>query len=221
MKFKHKLTSVFLAMLMLLYALPLTSLASEDPVVEPDQELSDIVLGSDNEIAEAVVVGEVISERTERTKTFRFSDGSYVAADYGRPVHYLEDDVWVDFDNTLVDSPVVLSDSDDFAGYITSAGDVRIKLANNSNSSNLVKIQGDEYKVSMHLVGADKSKAVELYAPLPENEAPSMELTKFSSGAIYKDILPSVDLEYIISGNSVKENIIVKEKGLTIHLHSS
>lgn len=61
MKFKHKLTSVFLAMLMLLYALPLTSLASEDPVVEPDQELSDIVLGSDNEIAEAVVVGEVIS----------------------------------------------------------------------------------------------------------------------------------------------------------------
>lgn len=62
---------------------------------------------------------------------------------------------------------------------------------------------------------------VELYAPPPENEVPSMELTKFSSGAIYRDILPSVDLEYIISGNSVKENIIVKEKGLTIHLHSS
>ena len=212
MNLKHKLTSVFLAMLMLLYALPLTSLASDEPVAEPDQELSDIVLGSDNADVEAVVVGEVISERTERTKTFRLSDGSYIAADYGRPVHFFEDDVWVDFDNTLVDSPVVLSDSDDFAGYITSAGDVRIKLANNSNSSNLVKIQGDEYKVSMHLVGADKSIAVELYAPLPENEVPSMELTKFSSGAIYKDILPSVDLEYIISGNSVKENIIVKEK---------
>ena len=144
MNLKHKLTSVFLAMLMLLYALPLTSLASDEPVAEPDQELSDIVLGSDNEIAEAVVVGEVISERTERTKTFRLSDGSYIAADYGRPVHFLEDDVWVDFDNTLVDSPVVLSDSDDFAGYITSAGDVRIKLANNSNSSNLVKIKDDE-----------------------------------------------------------------------------
>ena len=60
MKFKHKLTSVFLAMLMLLYALPLTSLASEDPVVEPDQEFSDIVLDSDKTDGETIKFPDII-----------------------------------------------------------------------------------------------------------------------------------------------------------------
>ena len=36
-------------------------------------------------------------------------------------------------------------------------------------------------------------------------------LHKFSAGAIYKEILDGVDLEYIISGGSVKENIIIKD----------
>ena len=72
-----------------------------------------------------------------------------------------------------------------------------------------------DYKISLHLVGADKSKALEVYPAMEDptgNDIDSVAtLHKFSAGAIYEDILPDVDLEYIISGGSVKENIIIKD----------
>jgi len=161
------------------------------------------------------VLGEGVDSRTESSKTFRMSDGSYVAADYGKPIHYSDDNGdWQDYDNTLSYSDAV--DSEDIAGYGTLESDISIKLANNSNSGNLLKIQMNGYKISLSLPDANKSKALELYPQTTVADDDSLDsvstLTKFSSGAIYKDILDGTDLEYIISGSNVKENIIVKEK---------
>ena len=37
-------------------------------------------------------------------------------------------------------------------------------------------------------------------------------LDKINASVIYRDILPGVDLEYVVTGLNIKENIIVKEK---------
>ena len=141
------------------------------------------------------------------------SDGSYIAADYGKRIHYEDENgIWQDYDNTLAYSDVVTYDTEDFAGFINADSDISVKLANNSSSNNLLKIQKGDYKISLHLVDANKTKALELHAmpqePTGRDIDSATELTRFSSGAVYRDILPETDLEYIVSGDTVKENII-------------
>jgi RHS repeat-associated protein len=50
------------------------------------------------------VIGEVTSLRGQSEKHFRMDDGSFIAVDYGMPVHFSEDNgaTWLDIDNTLV-----------------------------------------------------------------------------------------------------------------------
>ena len=69
---------------------------SQDPAPEAPQD------------APLSVVGEVESLRTQTEKHYRLSDGSYIAVNYGMPVHYAlgdgDDAAWVDIDNTLTPS---------------------------------------------------------------------------------------------------------------------
>ena len=211
MKRTFRILATFLSIALIICALPQSVLA----------QIGDLLNDQDTETLETVaqdvyVLGEVIDSRTETSKTFRMSDGSFIAADYGQVIHYAgEDGAWTDYDNTLTFSEASARDIDDMAGYGNTGSNLRIKLANNSNSNNLVKLTMGNYKISLHLVGADKSKALEVYPAMEDPEGNDIDsvatLHKFSSGAIYEDILPDVDLEYIISGGSVKENIIIKD----------
>ena len=143
------------------------------------------------------------------------SDGSYYVAMYNSAVHYLDGDVWEEIDNTLASSSA--SDSDDIAGVATSKGKHTIKFANNSNSSKLVAIKQGNFKISFNLVGANKSKGMTVTNPEAHSEdATELErltvVKKAVSSVMYEDILDGVDLEYVVNGNNIKENIIVKEK---------
>lgn len=55
---------------------------------------------------EPVVINEMIEWRTESTKYFRNSDGSYTAAQYAYPIHYKENGEWKEIDNTLTEEIV-------------------------------------------------------------------------------------------------------------------
>jgi hypothetical protein len=47
---------------------------------------------------------EVVELREENVKQFRLEDGTYVATQYEKPVHYLdENNMWQNIDNTLTD----------------------------------------------------------------------------------------------------------------------
>lgn len=70
-------------------------------VLWEEEETSDPAAGE----AGAVVLGEVTSLRGESEKHFRMDDGSFLAVNYGVPVHYAAEEdgeaVWEDIDNTL------------------------------------------------------------------------------------------------------------------------
>lgn len=52
----------------------------------------------------AKIVSEVTEMREESVKYFLCDDGSYIAATYAAPVHYNENGVWKEIDNTLTPS---------------------------------------------------------------------------------------------------------------------
>ena len=164
MKRTFRILATFLSIALLICALPQSVLA----------QIGDLLNGQNTEASETdspdvYVLGEVIDNRTETSKTFRMSDGSFIAADYGQVIHYAgEDGAWTDYDNTLTFSEASSSDSEDMAGYGNNGSDLRIKLANNSNSNNLVKLTTGDYKISLHLVGANKSKALEVYPAMED-----------------------------------------------------
>lgn len=227
MKTTTKLLALLLSFAMLICVIPQTVLAQIGEVfVNDDTKNYDALTSSELETTsdyyptgetDVYAIGEVIEQRTETTKTFRMSDGSFVAADYGKPIHFINDlGEYSDYDNSLVFTEQLSSEDEDFAGYETKESNIHFKIANNTNSSNLLKITKDKYKISLHLIGANKSKGLEIYEPHAKPEGNNINavtvLNKFSSGAVYKEILPSTDIEYIISGSSIKENIIVKEK---------
>ena len=209
-----KLLSVFLCILMVVYLLP-TSV-----YVSAIEHISDMIKPSGN--AETSIekdvypLGEDISLRTENAKYIRMSDGSYYVATYETAVHYLDENgKWEEIDNTLVSSAA--EDDNDFSGVATSKGKLNIKFANNSSSSKLMEIKEENYKVSFHLVGANKTKAATIVNPEEHDEnATSLDrLTIVKRGiskVLYSDILDGVDLEYIVIGNKIKENIIIKDK---------
>ena len=210
-----KLLSVFICALMIAYLLPTSVYASAiNRISKPTVQEQGQSMDGD---AEPYAIGEDISLRNENTKYIRMSDGSYHVAMYETAVHYLnEDGDWDEIDNTLVSSSS--NDTGDFAGVSNLKGKWSVKFANNSSSSKLVAIKDSEYKLSFHLVNANKSKAATVIQPdLSENDESSvleriLIVKKGISRVKYSDILDGVDIEYVMVGNSIKENIIVKNK---------
>ena len=221
-RFRTKILSVLLAIVMFITFIPNSVYAVAAGLISDNATESTLENDSENSeesSKEVYAIGEDISKRTENAKYIRMSDGSYYVAMYNNAVHYQDEKgVWQDIDNTLFESSA--SDSDDVAGVATNKGKHTVKFANNSNSSKLVAIKQDKYKISFNLVDANKSKVAKVTNPTEHaDDVTELEkitvLNKMISSVKYADILEGVDLEYVVSGNDVKENIIVKEKAET------
>lgn len=212
MNYFKRILSLFLSVLMIVLVIPQSVYATIgealDSAYTQNEQLS-------NEYEVPYVIGEVEEKRTETSKTFRMSDGTYCLADYGFPVHYRDaNNEWADYDNTLTFDETV--DSDGMNGYENSLSDVGIKFAKNAKSSNLLKLTSGDYKISIGLVGSNNSKSIEVYSKHAAEEGTDINsaslLHELTSGVLYEDVFANVDLEYIVTGSNVKENIIIKDK---------
>ena len=163
----------------------------------------------------ARIIGEDESLRTEDTKHFILSNGTKIAARYEVPVHYEVDGEWKDIDNSLTLQNSV--DADDIKGFVNTASGVRFKFASNSKSAKLFRMKFDEYEVSWGLASNNVNNVSPVVAGKPsfedldENER-ATALENLSSVVRYADIFDGVDIEYVVRGNDVKENIVIKEK---------
>ena len=205
--------SLFLTVLLIFYVIPATVYAEVADAFS-DEETSEIatestVIDSDgaNALSYTPVLYEVTDLREEGVKHFHLEDGSYVAAQYAYPVHYLDDSgEWQDIDNSLTESGGMLANST-----------ARIKFAKKiTGNSTLFALHDGNTKLTMSLVGAKKGTKGEAtnYSDAESDTElqKMMNLEKLSSRVLYADILDGVDLEYIAQSLNVKENIIVKER---------
>ena len=111
MKKSTKILSLILSVLTLLsvfsvatpvFATEVTMLTSENA-----ENVNDVTVSSEEteteENEEAEIVSEIEDMRTEHTKYFRMSDGSYMAAQYAQPVHYEENGEWKEYDYSITE----------------------------------------------------------------------------------------------------------------------
>lgn len=211
-KYLKRFLSMLLSVLLITQIIPISVLAEEYA------EYTDSITET---IEEPTVVAEVKSERTEYTKHFRMSDGTYIAATYPEPVHYEVNGKWVDIDNSLsqetVDGISVYKNnkskhSVSFSESIEDKG-VTIKKSNGYEISFVPETNEKKTKVK----GKKKdTKDLESVAILNAEEKLDIKSEKMAaknktSGMKYSDVYDDTDLEYILTSSSLKENIVVNK----------
>ena len=204
---------MILSVILIFYVIPATVYAevasafSNEETAETATESAVTENSGANALDYTPVLYEVADLREEGVKHFHLEDGSYVAAQYAYPVHYLDDSgKWQDIDNSLAESGGMFANST-----------ARIKFVKKiTGNSTLFALHDGNTKLTMSLIGAKKGTVGEAtnYADAESDTElqKMMNLEKLSSRVLYADILDGVDLEYIAQSLNVKENIIVKEK---------
>ena len=202
--------SIFLAILIAIFVVPVSVYADALESIGNDETVENTVEEENTALTRlSAEVFEDTSLREENVKHFRLADGSYIAYAYGMPIHTRgEDGLWQDIDNTLTAS----GDS-----YVTP--NARVKFAKKiTGNEALFTLHDGNRKLTMSLDGAIKKTkgiAVNTETQLDESADLLQKLTtldKLTSRITYYGILSGVDLEYVVDGVNVKENIIVKEK---------
>ena len=200
-----KLLSFIMAFLILLVSLPtyaLASLVPEDTSQGVNEEQTEEASFAQGEL---VILEEDISLREENVKHFKLSNGTVKAVSYANAVHYLDrEGNWIDIDNSLT-----LNGSE-----YTANNKQKIKFANKSGSNGLLSIKDGEYKIDFTPLNTNKV-SVEIENPQENNSRKFDDVKKLNnivSKATYKGIYEGIDLEYVLVGNNIKENIIVNKK---------
>ncbi len=228
--------SFLLMLVMLMGCLPITAMAETDELIEltPNTDTSEpladelVELETDtSEVVEEEVIGkiaEVISLREENAKHFRLDNGMYKVVSYSAPVHRLDaDGTWQDIDNNLY-----LQEANGSAQYATNDG--RVQFADLfAAGEELFRLSEGEYSITMKWLeptgGALGNITADSTAQPPQitNAAARPANHTFESieeavdvdntaKIVYNNVRTGIDLEYVLMGNDVKENIIVKNR---------
>jgi len=117
MKKSTKILSLILSVLTLLSVFSVaTPVFAAEVTSESTETIDDMTISSEEteETEQAEIVSEIEDMRTEHTKYFRMSDGSYMAAQYAQPVHYEENGEWKEYDYSITEdeNEFVIENSD-------------------------------------------------------------------------------------------------------------
>ncbi len=162
----------------------------------------------DESEAEAVIVGEDETRRDEYTKHFIMSDGSRRAVRYSQAVHYRENGKWTDIDNTLEYD----NKNDE---YTNKSNSFDVKFKENFSDDDFFSIENEGYTLSWEYVdnGLNKYFVDGEVEEIPEPQDNVEKFTRKHNGNIrYNNFEKNCELEYVVTGNGVKENIILNKK---------
>ena len=197
--------ALIMSCVLTVYFLPLHGMAV---VAETSPSVATSPTETTAEATEPTILCEDISLREENVKHFLMSNHTYRAVVYSTPVHYQKDGKWVDIDNTLT-AQAAVSD-EDFSGQITADGPFKVKFANNINSSKLVRIDKDDYRISWAYQSATKRNANgNVKAKVSTNDIALDAVADTVSTITYDYVEENASLQYEVNPTGVKENIIV------------
>jgi len=232
MKKYTKITAMVLSLLIFAYCIPFNVFATDtDSSYVSETESAGSMVEESIELVENDVIGdvvEVVEMRQENVKHFRLADGTYEAIIYPQAVHRKDENgVWQDIDNDLK-----LQSLEGTQKYATR--DHRVRFSKNFEFNNqLFSLNENGYAISMTLVGTDNSLSSSSSSlrpgesPIPSNSPSVVNPEKDrsdtnsygsleeavsidnKSSIIYSGVKANTDIEYVLQGNDIKENIIV------------
>ncbi len=142
------------------------------------------------------IESEVLSDRTASTKTFRKIDGTYETAMYNDVIHYQENGEWIQVDSSLNDLGDELE---------TNKNKFKLKFPKALDDNKQIKLTMDGYGIDWSVLNISSSP-IEVGN---EDITPSniKELLNITQSVLYREIQNNVDIEYIVTGSKVKENV--------------
>ncbi len=180
-------------------------------------------------------IEENLELREENIKHYFMPDGTCKAVVFANSIHRKnENGIWMDIDNSLS-----LVTKENLSYYTTPDGRSTFVSSFKANepffslkdSGNVIDENGSGYELSMSFVSLTEHEALISSSDIQRSsEPPTVINTRYTKqsewdtleaatrinqnqGAIlYKNVTSNVDLQYILDGNDVKENIIVKTK---------
>ncbi len=189
--------AIFLAVLMSISLFPMNVFAEWVTSIAQEKTVA----------AEITYPFELVELREADTKYYQLENGKKMVARYPQAVHYLDaEGNWQEIDNTLAVS-----------GGMYASADARIKLAKKTNgSATLLSLHEGNRKLEMGLANAAKKVEGQVTNLTAAEDGNATELQKMTTLAglnakiLYAEILEGVDLEYVLSGSRIKENLIIK-----------
>jgi len=164
----------------------------------------------------SVAVGaEVVSLREENIKHYDMGNGTYQAIAYSHPIHEMDSEGnWQD-----IDFGMTLTQTRGIGTYKNGSG--TSFRQNYAAGQPIMTLSGDNTAIAMTLVAntgtqVARVQAVPVTATVTESQTnlgtfAAAQAATFSNTLFYENVLPGVDLEYIVDPWTVKENIVVKQ----------
>ena len=209
-----KFLSVLLTVTLCMQIVPITVFAqsrSETGTESTGSATSEPIEESEAQTPE--ILAEEVSLREENVKHFRMSDGTVQAVQYAEPVHYEQDGVWLDYDNSLDE---VDADEEENAGkllkskdLVNRSADYSVRLSKKTNGKKFVRLEKDGYKLSWYYLDADKRSA-EVIEQADDGNLTTLE--NVISRVVYADVFKATDLEYILHADGIKENLLLQSE---------
>lgn len=162
-------------------------------------------------------LNEVVELRDENTKHFENPDGSYTAIMYNNAVHRKDSNGnWQDIDNTMSETEIKNKQA-----YITSDGRITFAKKIKQDENEIYTLSENGYRITVSFANKNiKSSNAKLsnhaskYTPSGRDDLDTqfkkVKQIDNNTTLLYKNTLKGIDLEYVLSSNNVKENIIVK-----------
>ncbi len=204
-----KALSVFLAFLIVVQILPLQVLAENITDAIAHKEFIEDVLNnptSEDNASDAEILYEVEEKRDEYTKVYKKSDGTYTAIMTEEPLHYLNDGVWEEINNSMSLNGNLYTNLDNL---------FNVEFPESIDSNENLTVEKDGYELSFSVDNIEESSAVvENDIVVSDTNIPVADeaIAQTQSSVTYNDVAEDTDLQYIVTPNSIKENIIVSDK---------
>ena len=198
LKNNKKFFALLLSLIMIVYCLPINIFAI-------DVEMTDVIV-------------EEESLREENVKHFKMPDGSYTAVVYSNPVHRKDSNgVWQDIDNRMNESTVKNKQA-----YVTADGRATFSKKINSDDPTVFELSENGYSIKVSFADSNiKNTTAKLsnhatkYVPTGnddvETQYKKLKTIDNNTTISYKNLLKGMTLEYVLSSNDVKENIVIEK----------
>ncbi|MGN1316454.1 MAG: RHS repeat domain-containing protein [Acutalibacteraceae bacterium] len=208
MKKSTKILSFVLSVIMLfsVFSASTPVFAADVNEYVADREYTEKVL---TEVAEsdgeekAPIVKEVKEKRDEFKKVYLREDGSYTAVVSQTPIHTLTDGEWTEIDNTLQSEEGVLKNAD---------GCFDIEFPETISSNEKITVTNNGESIAFSVNDIDNSSAVVTTSEAENADVIEDDLSKAVSEITYEAIDENTNIQYVVSSDFVKENIIVNDK---------
>ncbi|QVK19282.1 DNRLRE domain-containing protein [Mycoplasmatota bacterium] len=148
------------------------------------------------------VVYELREKRDQYSKVFLKDDYSYEKVIYDEPVHFLKNNEWVDINNSLTLNKVT-------SEYENKDNAYKIKLPKEIKDNKRFKLDFEGYKIEWSLRNSLVSN-IDIQKQNIKSDDPRNQ-ENIHQSIMYSNVLENVNLEYILKGEEVKENIILNQ----------